>query len=278
MGLWVHREAHQVAHGLTGERIEHRDLFHLAIEQFDAQGLAVRFSREHIDHFTAHAEGTALQFVLIARVLQLGQVIDQVALVDALAFGQDQAQRQVVFRCTQAVDGRHGRHHDRIRSRQQGLGRRQPHLFDVLVDRTVLLDEGVRRRHVGFRLVVVVIADEILHRVVREERLELTVQLRGQGLVRRHDQRRLLDLLDDVGDGVGLARAGHAQQGLLGHASLEIAGQLGDGIGLVARRRIRGYKFKAIAHGAANARALQYTGGLGDGRLRGVPTRRRCLA
>jgi len=71
---------------------------------------------------------------------------------------------------------------------------------------------------------------------VREERLEFTIQLRGQRLVRRHDQRRLLHVLDDVGDGVGLARTGHAQQRLLGDARFEIIGQLRDRVGLVARR------------------------------------------
>src|SRR3546814_1452302 len=70
-------------------------------------------------------------------------------------------------------------------------------LLDVFVDRTVLVDEGVGARDVGLRLVVVVVRDEILDRIVREKLLELAVQLRRQGLVRRHDQRRPLQLLDD---------------------------------------------------------------------------------
>ena len=50
-----------------------------------------------------------------------------------------------------------------------------PHLVDLLVDRGVLLDEGVGLRKVGFGLVVVVIGDEVLDRVVGEEILELGV-------------------------------------------------------------------------------------------------------
>jgi hypothetical protein len=95
---------------------------------------------------------------------------------------------------------------------------------------------------------------------VREERLELAIQLRRQRLVRRHDQRRLLNVLDDVGDGVGLARAGDAQQGLLGDARFEVAGQLRDGIRLVARRRIRRDEFETVAHGVASSREDKYTG------------------
>jgi hypothetical protein len=62
----------------------------------------------------------------------------------------------------------------------------------VVVDRRVLLDEGIGGRHVGLGLVVVVVGDEVLDRVVREELAELAVELRGQGLVVGHDDRRPL--------------------------------------------------------------------------------------
>ena len=75
---------------------------------------------------------------------------------------------------------------------EQRLGRRQAHLLDVLVDRGVLLDVGVGGRHVGFGLVVVVVRDEVLDRVVREELPELAVELRRQRLVVRQHERRAL--------------------------------------------------------------------------------------
>src|SRR5690606_34181163 len=89
-------------------------------------------------------------------------------------------------------------------------------------------------------LVVVVVADEVLDRVVREELLELAVQLRGQGLVRRHHQGWLLHPLDDVGDGVGLARAGDAQQRLPRKPVLEAFDEPLDRPRLVARGLVRG--------------------------------------
>jgi hypothetical protein len=122
---------------------------------------------------------------------------------------------------------------------QQGLGGRQAHLLDVLVDAGILLDEQVAGRHVGLRLVVVVIRDEVLHRVLREELAELGVQLRRQGLVGRHAPGRPAQAGDDVGHGVGLARAGHAQQGLERRPSVHAAHQLLDRLGLVAGGRKR---------------------------------------
>ncbi len=50
-------------------------------------------------------------------------------------------------------------------------------LVDLVVDGGVLLDVGVGGGDVGFGLVVVVVGDKILHRVIREELLELAVKL-----------------------------------------------------------------------------------------------------
>jgi hypothetical protein len=52
------------------------------------------------------------------------------------------------------------------------------HAVDLLVDGRVLLDIGVGARDIGLGLVVVVVRDEILDRVLREEALELAVELR----------------------------------------------------------------------------------------------------
>ena len=54
------------------------------------------------------------------------------------------------------------------------------------------LDVGVGARDVGLGLVVVVVGDEVLDRVVGEEALELAVELGGERLVGREDERGAL--------------------------------------------------------------------------------------
>ena len=95
--------------------------------------------------------------------------------------------------------------------------RRRRSMFS-LIER-VFFDVDVALRNVGFGLVVVVIADEIVDGVVREERLELLVELGGERLVVREHERRLVELRDDVRGGERLARAGHAEQGLAARPS-----------------------------------------------------------
>ena len=71
------------------------------------------------------------------------------------------------------------------------------------------------RRDVRLGLVVVVVADEVAHGVVGEERLELVVELRRERLVGRDDQRRLVHRGDDVRHRERLAGAGDAEQHLV---------------------------------------------------------------
>ena len=108
------------------------------------------------------------------------------------------------------------------------------HAVDLLVDRRVLLDIGVGARDVGLGLVVVVIRDEILDRVLREEALELAIELGGERLVRREHEGRALRRLDHLGHGEGLARAGDAEQHLVALMRVHLGDELGDGRGLIA--------------------------------------------
>jgi len=111
------------------------------------------------------------------------------------------------------------------------------HAIDLLVDGGFLLDIGVGARDVGLGLVVVVIADEIFDRVVREERLELAVELRRERLVGREHQRRPLRRFDHLGHGEGLARAGDAEQDLGAILARDALDDVGDRLRLVALGR-----------------------------------------
>ena len=104
----------------------------------------------------------------------------------------------------------------------------------MFVDRSVLFDIGIGGRHIGFRLVIVVIGDEIFHGVLREKRFHLPIQLRCQGFIGGQHQRRTLHGGHDVGHGEGLAAARHAQQGLMGQAVMETLNQATNRLRLVA--------------------------------------------
>ena len=115
---------------------------------------------------------------------------------------------------------------------------------DFIVDGAVLFNIGIGAGDVGFRLVVVVVADKILHRIVGEKRAELGAQLGCQRFVVGQHQRGPVAPGDDVGHGKSLAAAGNAQQGLAAVTPLHPLHQRFNGLGLVAGGLIRGHQFK----------------------------------
>ncbi len=231
-----HREAADPLPNVARQGIEKLQGLYLIVEERKAQRVFRVLGRKDVQHVAAHAKRAAPEVDFVALVLHLGQALDRVALGERIAFLHVQDHAVVFGRVADAVDRRDGRDDDAIRPLEDRLGRRQPHLLDVLVDRRILLDVEVPRGHVGLGLVVVVIADEILDGVVREEFAELRIELRRKRLVRRQHERWAARPRDDVRHRVRLARAGDAQQCLEGEPVLQAFDELVDRLRLVAGR------------------------------------------
>jgi len=235
---WVHREAWDFLSDSAGERIEQLQCFDLVVEELDADGQLAVLRRKNIDGVATHPERPTRKILFVARVLHADQPPDHIALADFVADAHDEAHLRVVLGRADAVDGAHRRHDDRVASLQHALGRRQPHLLDVLVDGAVFFDEQVALRHVGLGLVIVVVADEVLDGVMRKKFAELAVKLRRQRLVRCEDDGRPAEPGDHVGHGEGFAGTSHAQQGLEHLAIVHAFDQAINRFRLIARRRI----------------------------------------
>ncbi len=100
---------------------------------------------------------------------------------------------------------------------------------------------------------------------MREELLELVVELGGEGLVVREDESGALDGLDDFGHGEGLAGAGDAEQDLILLASGEAGDEFGDGAGLVALGFVGGGKLEVHLYRITSGNREQGTGNRGQG-------------
>ena len=179
-----HGEAADPLPDVARERIEELQRFDRVVEQRDAHRVLRVLGREDVDDVAADAKRAAPEVDFVARVLHLGQPADHVVLPQRVALLQVQDHAVVFGRIADAVDRGDRRHDHAIGTLEDRLGRRQAHLLDVLVDRAVLLDVEVARRDVRLRLVVVVVRDEVLDGVVREELAELGVELRRERLVR----------------------------------------------------------------------------------------------
>ena len=111
------------------------------------------------------------------------------------------------------------------------------HLVDLVVDGSFLLDIGIRRSDIGFRLVVIVVADEVLDGIVRKEAPEFLVQLCGEGLVVAENERRAIEARDHFGHGEGLARPRDSKQAAYGGRLIVARSEIRDELELAGPRQ-----------------------------------------
>ncbi len=239
MRLRVDRKPGQVftarAH-FSGQRIDLPQSVHLISPHLDAVAL-IFVRRIDFDHVAAHPKRAAPQ-ILAAFVLNLDQPPQQRFPRRLLPLLQHHQHPVIRFWRPDAVNARNAGHNDYVAPLEQRPRRAHPQLVQLVVDRRFLLDVDVCRGNVRFRLVIIVVADEIFDRILREEPLELMVELRGQCLIVGQDQGRPVRLLDDLGHRKGFSRARHAQQHLMFVAGFQPPPKLLDRSGLIAARLI----------------------------------------
>ena len=191
-----------------------RERRNLIAPQLDAIRHVV-VSREDLNHVAAHAKGSAAEILVGSLVEYVDQFTRDILTLDLLAFFQEQHHAVVGFRRSQAVDATHRSHNQRVTPFKQRPRRREPQLVEFVIDGRLLFNVEIGGRNVSFGLVIVVIGNEILDGIVREETLELVIELRRQRLVVRHDYRRTVHRLNYLGHGERLAGASNPEQNLV---------------------------------------------------------------
>jgi len=185
-------------------------------------------------HVALNAKGPAMQRHVVAYILHIGERHQKVAPYELLTYAQLDGRSLVGLRRPYPVYARYAGDDHNVAAGEQGARGLQAQAVDLVVYHGGLGDVGVRARYVGFGLIIIVKADEVLHGVVREELLELLEQLRREGLVVGDDECGQLRPLYDVGHGEGLARSGHPEQHLVSGVAVYAVNDLVDGLGLVA--------------------------------------------
>ncbi len=227
----------------AADRIEAADPVDLVAEVLDPDA-AVVVGGENLEHVAPHPEAAVEEIETGAFVLHLGQ-----APLGPFERQFDPAleeleHRKEDVRRAKTVDAGDGSHDHHVAALEQGDRGPQPQAVDLVVDARFLLDVGVGLGDVGLGLVVVVVGDEVLHRVVREEAPELLVELGSQRLVVREDERRPVHGLDHLGNRVGLARTRDAEQHLFGGAGPDSVGKFSDRRRLIALRAERRHQLE----------------------------------
>ncbi len=108
-------------------------------------------------------------------------VSEELVPVDRFSLGDAHHHRLVITRRTQPVDAGNAGDDDHIFPADQCARGSKTKAVEVLVDLGVLLDVDVALRDIGFRLVIVVIANEIVDTVPGEEAREIPCRVEPPG-------------------------------------------------------------------------------------------------
>ena len=247
---------------VPGHGVQRGQGLDLVPEELDADG-ELLVHRDDLHRVATHAEGAPGEVDVVAGVLHRHEAPQKIVPVDLLAHFQGRHPVHVLLGGAQAVDAGDRGDHDDVPAGEQGVGGAVAQALNLVIDGGVLLDEGVRLRDVGLGLVVVVVGDEVLHRVVRQQLTELSGHLGGQGLVRLKDEGGALDLLDEPGGRRGLAGSRGAKQDDVLLPRPQTLSQLGDRRRLVPAGRVRADDLKGLGC------ALELGNGTHTLRLRG---------
>ncbi len=220
VGCGENRHCIEPADDVTGERVQRVDRLDLVAKHLDTDGVLF-VDRDDLDGVATHAELAAGEVDVVALVLHVHKLADQRFLRDLLPHLQGNHRLQVLFCGAEAVDAGHGRDNHDVAAAQQRVGSGVPQAFHLGVDRAVFFDERIGLGDVRLGLVVVVVGDEVLHRVVGHQLAELGGQLGGERFIVREHQRRALHLLDEPGGGGGLTCTGCAEQHNVGFSRVD---------------------------------------------------------
>ncbi len=190
----------------------------------------------NLQRIAAHPERTASQVHVIAAVLDRHKLPQDRIPPDFIAHLHFDHRLGPRRRVADTINAGYRRHDNHIAAVIKRGRCRQAQALDVLVDLGLLLDVEIMFGHIGFWLIVIVIADEVFNGVAWEQFLKLRKKLCRQGFVVRHHQRRFLHLLDHLRNRESLAGAGGAQQGLIVQPFLKAFDQFFDSSGLITGR------------------------------------------
>src|SRR6185503_15466859 len=109
--------------------------------------------RNDLDDVAANPEGAAAELRVVALVLNLNQLAQNLIAIDALTDLERQQHSVVGLRRTETVNTGDAGDDDDVAALEKRSGRREPHTIDLVVDRRLFLDVRVGGRDVRLRLV-----------------------------------------------------------------------------------------------------------------------------
>ena len=184
---------------------------HLVTEKFYPQGFVAAVSGQYLHHVTPHAEIVALKAYIASGILQSHKALYQVVAAELHIGAQGNDLLLVFLGVTQGENAGHAGHDNNVPPFKKGAGGAVAQFVYLVVYGSVLLDINVLAGHVRFRLIIIVVGNEVFNCIVREEFPKFRAKLCGKGLVMCKHQSGSVYIGYDVSHSKGLTTTRNTQ-------------------------------------------------------------------
>ncbi|OPZ13308.1 MAG: hypothetical protein BWZ06_01350 [Bacteroidetes bacterium ADurb.BinA261] len=206
----------QLFEGNAGQRIYQFNAFYFVSPKDDTDNLIV-ISQKYVHRIPFHPKVAPIVFGrFVARIQTFDELPQKHVAHQILTHFEVDGYLIEIFGIANTIKARNRRNHDDVGSSGKQCRRgRKAQFLDFGVDGQIFFDIRVGGRDIGFGLIIIVVRNIIFHRIVRKKALELAVELGCKRFVVTDDQRRLVDLRNDVGYRKSFARTRNTQQRLV---------------------------------------------------------------
>jgi len=171
---------------LSGQRVRCDNSLDLVAEKLDADQVAL-IRRKDFEDIAAEAEGSAVKLEFVAHIMNIDELSRKCLKRGPFTDLGLNHQESIILGIPEAVNTAHRRDNQCVRAVHEVRRCAEAQAVDVFVDIGVLFYICVRFRQICFRLVIIIIADEIFDGVRREKLRKFTKELCGKGFVVRNN-------------------------------------------------------------------------------------------
>ena len=225
-------------------RVETADSFNFISKKADPDKFFFTISRENFERISPDTKNTRFDFHFVSLITNIYQLTQECVPTIDLPEGNVQNRGTVGVRVAQTINCRNRSYDNHVLTRHQSGGCSQTKAVNFFINVGLFFYIKVSSGNVGFRLVVVVVRNEIFHSIFGKKLGIFGVELGCQGFVMGHHQCRQLKLLDNVGNGESFTSAGCAKEHLVVVAFVDAFNNFSNRFGLVAGRLIGGVEFE----------------------------------
>ena len=248
VGCWINGNMISGTNDFPCYHVDFRDAVDFVAEKFHTDSIFRRCHRENFYYIAPHTKGTAFKIHIISVILHFNEDVQHFIPVFFHTGTERKHHAIVFFRVTQTIDTGYAGNNNNILPFHQCRCGRVTQFIDFFIDCGIFLNIGIGAGHIGFRLIVIIITDEILYRVFREKFLQFIIKLGCQCFIMGNDQRGFLYFFNDVCHGKGFPGTRYPHQSLKFQSILKSIGYFFDSLGLVASGLKFGMYFKWFVH------------------------------